>query len=244
MKVGIIIPCYNEEKRLNLQAFRKCLRDYTEFHLCFVNDGSKDNTLEVLNNFKEEFRNRITVINMKKNQGKSAAIRVGARFFYSQTKIEYVGYLDADLSTDFEDFDGLLKSLKQNRKLIMVFGSRNCGNQDVNRSAMRKMFSSIVMFCIQMILGLPIKDTQCGAKVFRKKYIPVMYNSIFKSRWLFDVEMFLRLKKHFNGKNIMEYIKEQPLKKWNHVEDSKLGLKDSLQIPFRLAKIWVAYSLS
>lgn len=241
MEVGIIIPCYNEANRLNITQFRTYLKTYKSFHLCFVNDGSNDETLSILNNFQLEFQDRIIVIDKKKNQGKAAAIRAGARYYYAHTKVKYVGYLDADLSTDFEDFNDLLKHLKQNRKLIMVFGSRNTGNQNINRNFLRKFFSIIIMSLIRFVIKLPIKDTQCGAKVFRKRFIPVMYNSKFKSKWLFDIEMFMRLKLYFRNKNLMNYILEVPLKRWNHVEESKLSVKDSLRIPIRLAQIWFAY---
>lgn len=242
MKVGIIIPCYNEEKRLKTHSFRSALYNYSDIKLCFVNDGSTDNTIGVLKTLTLEFPSRVTILNKRKNQGKAAAIRDGARFFYNQPEIKYVGYLDADLSTDFKDFDSLVNSLKQDRKLIMVFGSRNQGNTNIKRNFFRKMFSVVIMKLIQFILKLPIKDTQCGAKVFRKKYTPVMYNSIFKTKWLFDVEMFFRLKKHFSNKNLMNYIEEKPLKNWVHEDNSKLTIKDSFQIPFNLLHLWYTYS--
>lgn len=242
MSVGIIIPCFNEANRLNTSAFKKCLKTYHDFQLCFVNDGSTDDTLHVLKKFQKEFKERITIIDMKKNKGKAAAIRAGSRFLYSLKKIKYVGFLDADLSTDFEEFNDLVENLKLEKKLIMVFGSRNSEESNINRNNFRDFFSKVVNLFIKMILKLPIKDTQCGAKVFRVKYIPIMYNSKFKSKWLFDIELFLRLKIHFSNKNIMEYIKEFPLKNWNHVDDSKLGIRDSVQIPYKLAKIWFAYS--
>jgi len=242
MCVGVIIPCYNEVNRLNISAFKKCLNTYHDFQLCFVNDGSNDDTLHLLLNFQKEFKERITVIDMKKNKGKAAAIRAGSRFLYSLKKIKYVGFLDADLSTNFEEFNELVENLKLKKKLIMVFGSRNSQENNINRNPLRHFFSKIINYFIKIIIKLPIQDTQCGAKVFRAKYVPVMYNTKFKSRWLFDIEMFLRLKIHFSNKNIMEYIKEYPLKNWNHVDDSKLGIKDSVQIPYKLAKIWFAYS--
>ncbi len=124
MKVGIIIPCYNEEKRLNVEAFRKWLKDFNDFQICFVNDGSEDNTLNILTKFKQEYNDRITVINKKKNQGKSMAIKAGARYFYSISTIQYVGYFDADFDSNFDDFDDLIKKLKQNKKLEMYFGNR------------------------------------------------------------------------------------------------------------------------
>ena len=242
MSVGVIIPCFNEANRLNINAFKKCLKTYHDFQLCFVNDGSTDDTLHLLSSFQREFKERVTIIDMKKNKGKAAAIRAGSRFLYSLKKIKYVGFLDADLSTDFEEFNDLVDNLKLEKKLIMVFGSRNSEKSNVNRNNLRDFFSKVVNHFIKIILKLPIKDTQCGAKVFRVKYIPVMYNSKFKSKWLFDIELFLRLKIHFNNKNIMDYIKECPLKNWNHVDDSKLGIRDSVQIPYKLAKIWFAYS--
>jgi glycosyltransferase involved in cell wall biosynthesis len=242
MSVGIIIPCYNEANRLNISSFEKCLKTYHDFQLCFVNDGSTDHTLDVLSNFQKEFENRVTVIDIKKNKGKAAAIRAGSRFLYSLKKVKYVGYLDADLSTDFEEFNELVENLKLEKRLIMVFGSRDSDNNNIKRNKLRNFFSKVISSFIKLILKLPIKDTQCGAKVFRVKYIPIMYNSKFKSKWLFDIELFLRLKIYFKNKKIMNYIKEYPLKNWVHVDDSKLGLKDSVQIPYKLAKIWFAYS--
>lgn len=244
MKIGVIIPCYNEEKRLNTAAFKDCLKRFSDFHLCFVNDGSTDDTLGVLHEIQQGFKERVSILDMKKNKGKASAIRAGARFFYTMEKILYVGYLDADLSTDFDDFDGLVDNLKQDRKLAMVFGSRNMAGQgNIERNPLRKFFSNVVKSLVYFILRLPIEDTQCGAKVFRKEYIPIMYQENFKSRWLFDIEMFLRLKMHFKGKNIMEIIKEEPLDNWVHVDDSKLGVRDSIQIPYKLAQIWFAYNL-
>lgn len=245
MKVGIIIPCYNEENRLNSQAFLNCLKTYSSFDLCFVNDGSADNTIKVLKEIQTHYPKRVTVLDMKQNKGKASAIRAGARYYYGIEAIQYVGYLDADLSTDFRDFNDLVKRLKQNRKLIMTFGSRNSENQDnIERNAFRKFFSNIVKSLVYFILKLPIKDTQCGAKVFRKKFIPVMFNTNFKSRWLFDIEMFIRLNKHFSDRDLMQHIEEIPLKRWVHVDDSKLGLKDSLEIPYRLAQIWFSYKIA
>jgi len=157
-----------------------------------------------------------------------------------------MGFVDADLSTDFEDFDNLVKKLEDNHELKMVFGSRNHkGGDGIERDGARKLLSNIVKLFIYMILGLPIKDTQCGAKVFTRDVIPMLYGKSFKSKWLFDVEVFLRLKKHYGaGKTTMSHILEVPLKRWVHVDDSKLGVKDSLKIPFALMEIWVSYTMA
>ncbi len=243
MKTGIIIPCYNEEKRLNQEAFTSFIAENKGYHLCFVNDGSKDNTLEVLHKMKNQAPAHISIVDMKKNSGKATAVRAGVRFLYNQADIENIGFMDADLSTDFRDFKDLVKTLERDEKLV-VFGSRNLGGGGgIERNVMRNIFSKFIKQFILVILGLPIRDTQCGAKVFKKSIVPVVYSTPFISRWLFDVEIFLRLKKHLGKENTMKNIIEQPLMRWVHVDDSKLGMRDALEIPGRLAHIWLNYTL-
>ncbi len=243
MKTGIIIPCYNEEKRLDQNAFISFIQKNNDYHLCFVNDGSKDKTLEVLHTMKSKSPNTISIVDVKKNSGKATAVRAGARFLYSMPYITEIGFMDADLSTDFRDFKDLVKTLKKENKLV-VFGSRNAlGSGAIERNFMRNIFSKFVKQFILLILGLPIRDTQCGAKVFVRDIVPVVYENAFVSKWLFDVEIFLRLKKYLGKENTMKKIFEQPLMRWVHVDDSKLGMKDALEIPGRLAHIWLNYSL-
>ncbi len=243
MKTGIIIPCYNEENRLNVEAFIKFIQSHNTYHLCFVNDGSKDNTLQVLQDIQEQVQTRISIVDVKKNAGKAAAVRSGARYLYNRQDIDYIGFIDADLSTDFNDFKKLVETLHDNDNLTFVYGSRGKGEGQIERNLFRNIFSKIVKMIVYLILGLPIKDTQCGAKVFKRHIIPVAYKHSFLTRWLFDVEIFLRLKKHFGSKNIMDRMYEQPLDRWVHVDDSKLGIKDALQIPIKLINIWFSYNI-
>lgn len=244
MKTGIIIPCYNEEKRLNQEAFVSFIKENEDYHLCFVNDGSTDKTLNVLYVMKEQAPHAISIVDVKKNSGKATAVRAGARFLYNKSHITNIGFMDADLSTDFRDFKDLVQTLKRENKMV-VFGSRNAlGSGAIERNVMRNVFSKFIKQFILLILGLPIRDTQCGAKVFTRSIVPVAYEKAFVSKWLFDVEIFLRLKNHLGKENTMKHIFEQPLMRWIHVDDSKLGIKDALEIPGRLAHIWLNYSFS
>lgn len=243
MKTGIIIPCYNEENRLNKEAFVSFIKENNDYHLCFVNDGSKDNTIKVLQEMKSQATNDISIVDVKKNVGKATAVRAGVRYLYNKKDIAYIGFIDADLSTDFRDFKDLVKTLKSEKELSVVFGSRNHGGKGIKRDLFRGLFSKIVKSFILFILGLPIRDTQCGAKVFSRSIVPVVYGEAFISRWLFDVEIFLRLKKHLGKSEVMSHIFEQPLMRWEHVEDSKLGLRDALEIPTRLLHIWATYNV-
>ncbi len=245
MKTGIIIPCYNEENRLDTNAFITFINAKNEFHLCFVNDGSKDDTIRVLKEVQETNPEKVSVIDMKKNGGKAAAVRAGARYLHSRGDIQFIGFIDADLSTDFEDFDGLVQTLQSDTSLNLVFGSRaKNASEGIEKNPLRALFSKMINILIVAILGLSIQDTQCGAKVFRAGIVPVLFNQAFLTRWLFDVEMFIRLKKHMGVSQVMNSIIEQPLKRWVHMDDSKLGAKDALEIPFRLASIWFNYTVA
>ncbi|MEP2936097.1 MAG: dolichyl-phosphate beta-glucosyltransferase [Gilvibacter sp.] len=242
MKTGLIIPCYNEEKRINSEAFISFIKANDDYHLCFVNDGSKDNTLKVLQEMKSQVPDSISIVDVKKNAGKAAAVRAGARYLYTLESIKYIGFIDADLSTDFNDFKDLVKTLKSEDKLVMVFGSRNSGGGNISRNPMRKLFSNVIKKFILLILQLPIRDTQCGAKVFKKNAVPLIYGTDFYTEWLFDLEIFIRLRKYYGKANVMKHICEQPLMRWVHVDDSKLGASDAIKMPIKLMQIWIGYS--
>jgi len=243
MRTGIIVPCYNEAQRMNVSKFVDFILSEEMYHLCFVNDGSTDDTLFVLESIQQHCPERVSVIDVKVNAGKASAVRSGARYLYSQTEISYIGFIDADLSTDFRDFKKLVETLEGEKNLQMVYGSRRKGG-DIRRNISRKIMSDIIKRMIYFIHRLPIEDTQCGAKVFKRQVIPIVYGQAFMTRWLFDIEIFVRLKKEYGPAGVMATAREQALERWVHVEDSKLGIRDSLMIPFRLLQIWLAYSFT
>ncbi len=245
MKTAIIIPCFNEALRIDVSRYIDFISTHPSYHLCLVNDGSEDATLKILYTIQNACSERVTVLNLEKNIGKAAAIRTAAKYLYHQAAIGFVGYMDADLSTDFKDYKRLTQCLQQNNNLSLVFGSRKTNglNNIIKRGNKRKFFFILIKSIINLILGLEISDTQCGAKVFKKEEIPLIYGKAFVSKWLFDVEIFLRLKKRYGKQKVMQKIKEEPLLKWIGVEGSKITLTDSIQIPLRLLNIWVTYSV-
>ncbi len=239
---GIIIPCYNEYKRLPVEKFKSFISEDNSYYLCFVNDGSNDDTKTLLNRLQKFNPLKIKAIHLETNKGKAAAVRTGAQYFNTLQYIDNVAFIDADLSTSLKDLDALVTKLNHNENLSMIFGSRKGEtSNNIKRNYFRKAFSSIVSFFIRFILGLPIQDTQCGAKVFKREIVPEVYNKSFLSKWLFDVEIFLRLKHHLGKKQLVQSIKEEPLENWIEVEGSKISLKDSLLIPLNLFMIWIAY---
>lgn len=239
--VGVVIPCYNEADRLSSAEFKDFAQKNLGYHLCFVNDGSTDNTLEVLEELRKESENTISVYNCKKNGGKAEAVRQGVLHLAKDPQFDYIGYLDADLSTDFRDFDELVKTL-ENSEYKIVSGSRiSRMGADITKESARKIISKTINLIIQNILKMPFKDTQCGAKIMDREIATTMFNKKFITRWLFDVEIFMRMKKKYGKDNVQQLICEQPLKRWIHADGSKLSMKDSIKIVGQLAQIKMHY---
>ena len=237
MKTGIIIPCYNEEKRLNTEAFVKFIKENRDYHLCFVNDGSKDKTLEVLNDLRKGREDFITVYDCEKNGGKAEAVRQGMLFMAKTEHLDYIGFLDADLSTDLTDFDDLVSTI-ENSDYKIVSGSRiSRMGADITKESARKVISLTINFIIRKILSMDFKDTQCGAKIFHKDVIEISFAKKFVTQWIFDVEIFRRITLHFGLKKAKQMLCEKPLKRWIHADGSKLSMKDSVKIVGQLGQI-------
>ncbi len=239
--VGVVIPCYNEEERLSTAEFKNFAHKNLGYHLCFVNDGSTDNTLEVLQELRTAYPDHISVFNCKKNGGKAEAVRQGIQHLVKDPQFDYVGFLDADLSTDFRDFDDLVKTIETSDFKI-VSGSRIARmGADITKESARRFISTTINLIIQTILGMPFKDTQCGAKIMDRDIASRMFKEKFITKWLFDVEIFMRMKKFYGRSYAQELICEQPLKRWIHADGSKLSMKDSVKIVGQLAKISFHY---
>ena len=246
MKHGIVIPCYNEENRLNTQKFVNFIQSHPDYLLCFVNDGSKDNTAAVLESMTLHNPLRIHVLDLKVNVGKGEAVRQGFQYLYKSTDVDTIGYLDADLATGFDDYVRLTNEfIDDSQELNMVFASRKLNETEgsIQRNGMRKIVSNIIGLAIAMIVRMNVKDTQCGAKVFKRSLVPMIFNESFVSRWLFDVELFVRLRKIFGREVAMSTSKEVMLNAWEDVEGSKITLRDSLKFPAQLAQITSRYEI-
>ncbi|MBX7240835.1 MAG: glycosyltransferase family 2 protein [Bacteroidia bacterium] len=243
MKTGIIIPCYNEADRLETQAFLDALNQNPEYHLCFVNDGSKDDTLVKLLEIQTMNPEQISVVNCVKNGGKAEAVRQGGLFLLKKQDISYIGFLDADLATDFKEYKRLTDTMYENNHKI-VCGSRiKRLGADISRSLKRHLIGRGVATAISFILNMPFYDTQCGAKVFTKELAEMIFKKSFESPWLFDVEIFLRMKNHYGVNLATESICEMPLNRWVHVDGSKISWKEMYRTPVQLSQLFLKYTL-
>ena len=240
-KIALIIPCFNEADRLNIDEYCKSLSKHKVFKIYFIDDGSTDNTFSTIEQLKNKFTNQIEILSLPKNSGKAEAVRLGMlHALKNEKEINLFGFLDADLATSIEELLNLSKIL-EDKNLDMVFGSRiSMVGTNIERNKYRHIVGRVIATITSNILKLRVYDTQCGAKVFTRQLVNSIFNKSFLSKWLFDVEIFARIlcdEKQFNEKNILEI----PIKKWIDKDGSKVEFSYMFKLFFDLYKIRKSY---
>ncbi len=244
-RVVLVVPCYNEEKRLDVNAFTSFALPGHFVDFRFVDDGSKDETARVLESIASA-RGGVVVQRLERNSGKAEAVRQGFVAALAE-KPDYVGYWDADLAaplSELADFVGLVES---RRDVDIVFGSRvKLMGRSIERLAWRHYLGRISATLVSLTLKLPIYDTQCGHKLFRATdLLARVFAEPFLTRWVFDVEIlarFLAMDPHGRD-HVASSIYEYPLKHWVDVRGSKVKPTDFARALGDLATIKRRYTL-
>lgn len=237
-RLCVIIPCFNEEKRLNPQLFEKFINSNKTIDIFFSDDGSKDKTYDIINSLALKFKDRIRVIRLEKNSGKSEAIRQAVMVLSKEKEYDYIGYLDADLSTPLTEMGKIFDYTIAHNEYDMVMGSRikRLGTE-IRRSLLRHYFGRVFATFASMMLGLPVYDTQCGAKIFKAEISGKIFEKKFYSRWIFDIEILYRYMQF--SKEVLIY--EFPLTVWIDIGKSKIKPLYILKLPFEMLKIYLIY---
>ena len=241
----VVVPCYNEAERLRIEDFTEFLRDDYPIRFLFVNDGSSDRTLPMLEALRLHDPARIYVLDKQPNGGKAEAVRHGMLHAIALGDAAYTGFWDADLATPLSSIPELLAKLTELPAIQMVFGARvRLLGRNINRQAVRHYLGRVFATVVSLLLRLPIYDTQCGAKLFR---ITPEFEQIlarpFLSRWIFDVEILARfIARHQHERAFVhDAIYEFPLPEWTDVAGSKVGSLDFIKAFGELLTIYRTY---
>jgi glycosyltransferase involved in cell wall biosynthesis len=222
-RLVLVVPCFDEERRLAPAAFLDAL-SRPHLSLLFVDDGSRDGTAAVLERLRAAAPHRVSVLHLPANRGKAEAVRRGllAAFDAGAT---LAGYWDADLSTPFSELDGFVDALEATPSIDLVMGSRvQTLGRTIVRRAVRHYPGRVFATAASLALGLPIYDTQCGAKLLRvTPATRALFETPFVSGWAFDVEVLARLIRQRGSRAAAAAaIEERPLREWRHVPGSKV----------------------
>ncbi len=243
----VVIPCYNEAMRLRVDAFAAFFEDpqNAAIDLLFVNDGSRDATLSVLQSLQARFPTRTAILNQPVNRGKAEAVRVGMLHALAQPGCTVTGFWDADLATPLAQIHDLAAVLDLYPHLTMVFGARvRLLGRDIHRQPLRHYLGRTFATAASNLLRLPIYDTQCGAKLFRATpELSTVLAEPFLSRWIFDVEILARFMAlhRTDPAEMCTQIYEYPLPSWYDVAGSKVQPVDFFRAFGELLRIQQRY---
>ncbi|MFP9115058.1 glycosyltransferase [Flavobacterium sp. RHBU_3] len=221
---AIIIPCYNEELRLNFNKIQE-LHGSADADIYLCNDGSTDKTLQLINTFAEKLP-RCFVINFEENTGKANTIFRAANQILEKGDYTHLGYFDADFSTPVSEINRMLAHVNVHPETFILGSRVQLLNYHINRKNYRHYIGRIIITIANFKLDLGIYDTQCGAKIFPVSIAREAFEKPFMTSWLFDMEIFLRLK----NKDLLKKGQEFPLLEWTDVDGSKLSWKSAFKI--------------
>jgi glycosyltransferase involved in cell wall biosynthesis len=241
-KIALIVPTYNEQKRLDLPAFAGMLGNHQELDFFFVDDASLDGTAGILEQFCANYPGRANLTRHKINLGKAGAVRSGVLRAAASGGYTWIGFWDADLSVPVSQFALFAAAISASPDILMVFGSRvkRLGAR-IERTPLRHIFGRAFATAVGVMIESSVYDSQCGAKFFRAGLASYIFSEKFLSRWLFDVELILRAIRKTGRKDFIKKSLELPLTEWRDVNGSKLGLYDMLAAPIELIWIKIAY---
>lgn len=237
--LAIIIPCFNEENRLNPQLFNNFLCENSSMmDFYFVNDGSTDKTAEIITQEILSLHNNVFLINLKKNSGKGNAIR--SAILRLENKYGLYGFIDADLQIPLDHLHKLLVAFNGSSSLLAIT-SRNwySGMQKFN---FRSFSSLLIVMLANSILRLKprVKDTQCGCKLFKPEILQICFQEKFTSAWLFDLEILLRLRNYYP--EARKKIIEVPLAFVEKSKNSKITTSQKFRLIAELVMINSRYN--
>jgi glycosyltransferase involved in cell wall biosynthesis len=219
--LSIVIPAYNEERRLP-QSLESILAYIATLPLSFsevivVNDGSSDGTAGVALEYGRRDA-RVRLLENPGNRGKGYSVRHGML----EARGEWTLFTDADLSAPIEELAKLFDAVKRAGAQIVI-GSRALDRSMIgtHQSAVREYAGRIFNIVMRAITGLPFEDTQCGFKLYHSEAVKQIFPLQRLEGFGFDVEDL------YLAKLLGISVVETPVR-WNNVEGTKVSLWNGL----------------
>ena len=216
VSLSIVIPAYNEEKRLptSLDTILEFVNGRYEFvEVIVVDDGSRDGTAECVRQYAKTHP-AVRLLQNPGNRGKGYAVRHGML----QAKGEWILSTDADLSSPIPEIDRLFSAVSSAGAEVAI-GSRALDRSliGVHQPAGREYAGRVFNFLMRMITGLKFQDTQCGFKLYHASAAREIFSRQQLDGFGFDVEDL------FIARVLRIKVVETPVR-WNNVEGTKVSL--------------------
>ncbi len=184
--LSVIMPAYNEAERV-INSLRESIKIFKSikmpFEVIVINDGSKDNTAKLVRKFSKKNKS-VKLVSYRKNKGKGYALRHAFKY----TKMDLITFIDADLELHPEQLRNFLKIMGKNN-CDVVIGSKRHPDSKLYYPWHRKFLSYSYYLLNRVLFGLPLKDTQAGLKLFKKKVLDDVFPRIVIKGYAFDLEI-------------------------------------------------------
>ena len=234
LSISVVIPLFNEANRLdntfNELTFFLNSQENKKIEIIFIDDGSIDNSLRKLKLFKKSINSsnhKIIINSYITNKGKGYACKTGVLIANN----DLILICDADMATKPNQLIEWIDKKFIDNEDVCYLGSRNHKASIIKSKINRKLIGRCLNILLYIFFKNRISDTQCGFKLFNKKYAKKIFGKLETNRFAYDIEIIQLLK--INSIK----IKELPIK-WEHKEGSKISIfKDSLKMIIDIIKI-------
>lgn len=245
---AVIVPCFDEAERLQVDTFSEFVCDTHDIELIFVDDGSSDATLQSAQSVSDRAGSSVSVLRLDQNSGKAEAVRQGM-LWAARRDFASIAFWDADLATPLETILDFVEVLNRHSNVEVVWGTRlPLMGHTIDRDAMRRQTGKLFSASSAAAVGVGIRDALCGAKMFRTgPILDAILARPFSSRWIFDVEILARLNvllKSTGGLPVQEVLYEFPLDAWYEIAGSRLRMTDFLRATVELTDLCWRYRVS
>ncbi|WP_162142500.1 dolichyl-phosphate beta-glucosyltransferase [Aneurinibacillus terranovensis] len=228
MELSLVIPAYNEEKRImhTLEMVMPFMdKHFSHYEVLVIDDGSRDKTVSIVQNFGHP---HLHIASLQRNMGKGMALKQGMLL----AKGKYIFFMDADLPYPLESINEAL-AVFYTKKADLVIGARDLyeAKSEVPYPALRKITSASFSLFINTVLHLNIPDTQCGFKGFTRSAVQVIFPQLTIQGFGFDFEMlFLARKYEYHIERIPVNLRHSGDSKVHIVKDSIKMVQDALHV--------------
>ena len=225
MNFSIVVPVYNEEENINklLNEIINSIKSITNYEIIVVNDGSEDETKNVLKKFNLY---KIKIINHEKNLGQSAAIYSGIK----NASYDHIITIDGDLQNDPNDIDKMVKLFKINNYKGLVSGIRRKRKDSLIKRYSSKLANSIR----NLILKDGCEDTGCSLKIFEKKYF--LKYKFFDGMHRYIPFLFTQSSCKISYIDVNHRFREAGVSKYGTIDRLIKGIIDIIKVKYYLKK--------
>lgn len=230
--VGLVIPLQDDEKLIQSEAFKNFISTTSGCFICFANNGSKDNTLAEIKKIREGREHNIIIYDFKKPIKRSEAVRLSVLYLHRIASLNFIGYLNPWFIPEVDSWKNLFQNLSNyENKLVAGLAKQTNGIK----------YSLYVKLIFKLLMGLSFGYMNIGLVIMDKKIVEGVFREKFLSKYLLNIEILMRLKRHFSKKDFKELLQKEELDLTLAINEEAVSLKQeaSLVSDFvRVAKVY------